>query len=171
MTYVPLDQALKHPLRALIHGFVHLHPGVRLGELAECLALENSTLLWHLRKLEGANLVLRLDRPGARVYWSTKDGAEAKELAGRVAWLNTERRRAVLAEVVAEPGTTMPDVAKRLDIDAAAARAAAGQLEDAGLVERIEGTGAHQFFPGSDAAHALDVAERIQRSIERQAET
>ena len=65
----------------------------------------------------------------------------------------------------------MPDVAKRLDIDAAAARAAAGQLEDAGLVERIEGTGAHQFFPGSDAAHALDVAERIQRSIERQAET
>ncbi|MGB1586060.1 MAG: winged helix-turn-helix transcriptional regulator [Thermoplasmatota archaeon] len=167
MSYVPEADALEHPIRALILRFVERHPGIRLTELSVCLGLENSTLLWHLRKLQSADLIHRLGSPRARVYWAQKAGKEGKDTARRVSVLNTERKRAVLSTIVAQPGIRMIDAAPQIGITAAVARQVANLLEEADLATRIEQPGGHAFHPGAQAAAALEASMAIQEALQQ----
>lgn len=167
MSYVPESEALEHPIRALILRFIERHPGIRLTELSTCLGLENSTLLWHLRKLQAARLVHRLGTPRARVYWADRSGTQAKETARHVAALNTDRKRRVLASVLETPGLRMIEAAPRLDITPAVARQVANGLQDIGLVTRLDDPNGHQFHPTAAAQHALDAAARIQEAMDQ----
>lgn len=169
MTYVPQAEALEHPLRALMVRLIERHPGIRLAQLAATLDLENSTLVWHLGKLQSAGLIHRLKDPRARAYWAASGGQEAKHLAAQVACLNTDRKVAMLACIVDEPGVRAADAAERVDVSANLARQIARMLETQGLLRRVPEAAGHRFYATSDAAPALAATWRIHATVNDQA--
>ncbi|HET6398503.1 MAG TPA: hypothetical protein VFH47_03000, partial [Candidatus Thermoplasmatota archaeon] len=59
--YVDPKEALENPQRSMLYGFIRGHPGVHLKKLSDEFGMKTSSILWHIRKLEGAQLV-RSDR-------------------------------------------------------------------------------------------------------------
>ncbi len=61
----PVEDALSHPLRVRILGWMRHQPEKTQSEVGKALALSNAAARYHLKVLEGANLVnFRGTRPG-----------------------------------------------------------------------------------------------------------
>ncbi|MGB0652562.1 MAG: winged helix-turn-helix transcriptional regulator [Thermoplasmatota archaeon] len=151
------QQALEHPQRAALYEAIEARPGLHLGAVARDLAMEASSVLWHVRKLQKADLV-RTDRVnGFRVFYPVAGGAQAKETARAVTALQNENARRICAAVGDEPGATAGRLAKSLGLNTDTVRWHLRRLREQGLLHDERHARTQAFYAEPLALRALEV--------------
>lgn len=147
--FVPVQEALDHPLRKRLLAAARDRPGVSLGELAGDFAVTPSTILWHGRKLVGADL-LRMERHGPyRLFFSCDSGSAAKQAGLRRAALRAPEAQVVFDAVKAAPGATVQWLAGQLGMAVGSARSAVLRLARWGLVQPQRSGRVVRYFPSA----------------------
>jgi predicted transcriptional regulator len=155
------DEILEHELRSRIYAYVQQHVGASLKDITEALGLSTTNAVWHLRKLEDGGLVRGRKFNGAKIYYPTSGGVQARNLSIASAALTNGNARIILAFVQEHPGAHQREVARVLAVNHGTVRWHLKKLRDAELLEeRRSGDSAtyHVTPLGGDALRML--AER-----------
>jgi predicted transcriptional regulator len=135
--YVDPKECLQNPQRSMLYGYIKGNPGVHLKQLSESFKMKTSTVLWHIRKLEGAELVKSGKANGYRVFYPTAGGIEAKKLSTAIACMSNGNARSLFDYVLAHPGTGQRSLSDVLTINPGTVRWHMRKLRDAGLVAEL----------------------------------
>jgi DNA-binding transcriptional ArsR family regulator len=135
--YISPKEALKNPQRAMLYGFVRGNPGVHLKRLSEEFAMKTSSILWHIRKLECAELVRSERANGFRVFYPVEGGIEMKRVSRAITALQNPNARALFEAVDRRGGVTPSQLATRLGIHAGTVRWHLRKLREFGLVDEL----------------------------------
>jgi predicted transcriptional regulator len=131
---------LAHPQRQRIYAMVQAQPGVHYRALVDALGMGRGATMYHLRVLERGRLLQQVRAPGYRRYYVSGAAPQAS-LAG-LALLEGGSLRAVYDVVRTQPGISVSEVARRVQVSQPAAHKAIERLRAAGLVEkRVLGPG------------------------------
>lgn len=142
--YIDPKQALDNPARAMLFGFIKGNPGVHLKQLSDDFDMKTSTVLWHVRKLEAAELVRSQKVNGFRVFYPVAGGIEAKKVGAAVAAIANENALRILEYVCARPGIDQRVLVDTLEINAGTVRWHLRKLRDRGILREItEGRSSH----------------------------
>lgn len=144
--YISPKEALKNPQRAMLYGFVRATPGAHLKQLSEEFKMKTSSILWHIRKLEAADLVHSERANGFRVFYPTEGGIEAKRLSRAITTLHNENARRIQERVHDKPGQTVKELSERLDIHSGTVRWHLRKLREFGLVDELVREDGSKFF-------------------------
>jgi predicted transcriptional regulator len=87
----------------MLYGFIRGNPGVHLKKLSEEFSMKTSSILWHIRKLECAELVRSERANGYRVFYPTEGGVAIKNVSRAVTALQNGNARALFQHI--HPGT------------------------------------------------------------------
>jgi DNA-binding transcriptional ArsR family regulator len=145
--YVSPREALKNPQRAMLYGFVRGHPGVHLKRLSEEFAMKTSSILWHMRKLEAANLVHNERANGFRVFYPVEGGVEVKRVSRGITALQNPNARRLLECIERHPGQSPAQLSDRLGIHVGTVRWHLRKLREFGLVEELVRDDGSLHFP------------------------
>lgn len=135
--YVDPMVALKNPQRSMLYGFIKGNPGVHLKQLSTEFHMKTSTVLWHIRKLEHADLVRSKKANGYRVFYPVSGGMEAKQLSTAVTALSNGNARQIFEFVALNPGAHRRILSGRLTINPGTVRWHLKKLREAGLVAEL----------------------------------
>ncbi|MGH9895254.1 MAG: winged helix-turn-helix transcriptional regulator [bacterium] len=145
--YVDPRIALRNPQRSMLYGFVKGNPGVHLKQLSSEFRMKTSTVLWHVRKLEAADLVRSKKSNGYRVFYPVSGGAEARQLSEAVTALSNDNARRIFESITANPGCQQRHLALNLGINPGTIRWHLKKLKEAALLQE---EGQHRlaaYFP------------------------
>lgn len=154
--YIDPKEALDNPQRAMLFGCIKGHPGINLKQLSEDFDMKTSTVLWHLRKLEGAELVRSQKANGLRVFYPVSGGVEAKTLGAAVAALANENASKILDYITIHPGTPQKGLVNALAINAGTVRWHLRKLKDMGLMAELSQGRSSTFYPTELGIKALN---------------
>jgi DNA-binding MarR family transcriptional regulator len=135
--YVDPRKALENPHRSMLYGFVKGNPGVHLKQLSSEFEMKTSTVLWHVRKLECANLVRSKKANGYRVFYPVSGGLEAKQLSTAITALSNTNARNIFEFVALAPGSQQRNIASKLVINPGTVRWHLKKLTTAGLMAEL----------------------------------
>jgi DNA-binding transcriptional ArsR family regulator len=135
--YVDPKVALRNPQRSMLYGFVKGNPGVHLKQLSNEFHMKTSTVLWHIRKLEHADLVRSKKANGYRVFYPVSGGMEAKQLSTAVTALSNQNAKQVFEFVALNPGAHRRILSGRLVINPGTVRWHLKKLREAGLIAEL----------------------------------
>lgn len=139
--YVTKEFALSNPLRTRLLAVVGQEPGITMRDLAARLECRPSTIIWHMTKLEKADL-LRSTRVGnARVFYLPSGGAALRSKSLASVLLKNDVARRIHEVVNQQPGITLRDLRLRLMERGSSLRWHARRLVDEGLLCLGEGRG------------------------------
>jgi predicted transcriptional regulator len=156
--YITPEEALKNPQRSMLYGFVRGNPGVHLKRLSDEFHMKTSSILWHIRKLENAELVRSERANGFRVFYPTEGGVQVKLVSRAVTTLQNGNARTLFEGLVRAPGSTATALARTMKIHAGTARWHLKKLKEFGLAEEIPGPDGAIYVPtplGQKALAAL----------------
>lgn len=145
--YVSPKEALKNPQRAMLYGFVRGNPGVHLKKLSEEFAMKTSSILWHIRKLEAAELVRSERANGFRVFYPVDGGIEIKRVSRAITALQNRNARALFESLERHPGANAGQLSTRLAIHSGTVRWHLRKLREFGLVEELVRDDGSRYFP------------------------
>lgn len=156
--YVRPEEALANPQRSMLYGFIRGNPGVHLKRLSEEFGMKTSSILWHIRKLENAELV-RSDRAnGFRVFYPTAGGTEMKVVSRATTALQNANARHVFEAVEAKPGAHPNQIAQLTGVHAGTVRWHLRKLREFGLLQEMDEPSGSTYYPtplGVKAAKTL----------------
>jgi predicted transcriptional regulator len=135
--YISPKEALKNPQRAMLYGFVRGNPGVHLKKLSEEFSMKTSSILWHVRKLENAELVRSERANGYRVFYPVDGGVEIKKVSRAITALQNGNARALYEAVERRAGATPLQLSQSLSIHGGTVRWHLRKLREFGLVEEL----------------------------------
>lgn len=135
--YIEPKEALKKPQRAMLYGCIKGNPGVNLKQLSEDFDMKTSTVLWHIRKLESADLVRSQKANGLRVFYPVAGGIAAKQLGLAVATLSNPNATKILDFIAVNPGIAQKTLVSKLAINAGTVRWHLRKLKDMGLMAEL----------------------------------
>lgn len=135
--YISPKEALKNPQRAMLYGFIRATPGAHLKQLSEEFQMKTSSILWHIRKLESADLVSSDRANGFRVFYPVEGGVEAKKLSRAMTALQNENARRVQELVNRKAGLTVKEISERTTILGGTVRWHLRKLRDFGLIDEL----------------------------------
>jgi predicted transcriptional regulator len=153
--YVDPKEAMKKPQRAMLYGYIKGNPGVNLKQLSEDFDMKTSTVLWHIRKLEAANLVRSQKANGLRVFYPVDGGMEAKRLGLAVAALSNANATTILDYIAVHPGTAQKNLVNALGINAGTIRWHLRKLKDVGLMAELSQGRMSTYYPTDLGLRAL----------------
>lgn len=153
--YVDPKLAMENPQRAMLYGYIRGNPGVNLKTLSDDFAMKTSTVLWHIRKLEGADLVRSTKANGFRVFYPVAGGIEAKQLGSAVAALANDNAARILDYVAIHPGAAQKGLVNALDINAGTVRWHLRKLKDTGLMAELPHGRSSTYYPTELGLKAL----------------
>ncbi|MHB8584257.1 MAG: winged helix-turn-helix transcriptional regulator [Thermoplasmatota archaeon] len=136
--FVNSENVLDSEARRQIYSFIREHPGTHLRATAQALELSTTNVLWHLRKLEGANLVNSRKFEGYKLFYPTEGGLESRRKAIARAVLKNENARDILANIADSPNTHQREIARALDVNHGTIRWHLRKLNEAGLVVQLK---------------------------------
>lgn len=154
--YVSPKEALSNPQRAMLYGYVRGHPGVHLKQLSEEFAMKTSSILWHVRKLEAAELVHSDRANGFRVFYPVAGGIEIKRVSRAITALHNGNAERIYETVERRAGASVRDVAERLGMHGGTVRWHLRKLREFGLVEELVRDDGSRFFPTPLGRKALE---------------
>lgn len=157
--YISPKEALKNPQRAMLYGFVKATPGVHLKQLSEEFGMKTSSILWHVRKLESADLVRSERANGYRVFYPVQGGVEVKRLSRAITALHNANARHLYATIDRKPGLSVRDLSERLDIHPGTVRWHVRKLREFGLVDELVREDASLFYGTPTGKKALETLE------------
>jgi predicted transcriptional regulator len=132
--FVNSGNVLENDARRSIFEYIQQHPGVHLRAAATALALSTTNVLWHLRKLEDANLVTSKKFEGYKVFYPVEGGVETKKRAIASSVLRNENAMGILEYVSANPSAHQREIARALGVNHGTIRWHLRKLEEAGLL-------------------------------------
>jgi Mn-dependent DtxR family transcriptional regulator len=135
--YVDPTVALRSPERSMLYGFIKGNPGVHLKQLSTEFSMKTSTVLWHVRKLEHADLIRSKKANGYRVFYPVSGGLEASKVSEAVTSLSNGNARSIFAFLAENPHAPLRDVTDRLGINPGTVRWHLKKLHKAGLLEEM----------------------------------
>ncbi len=144
--YISPKEALKNPQRAMLYGFVRGNPGVHLKKLSEEFAMKTSSILWHIRKLESAELVRSERANGYRVFYPVDGGIEIRRVSRAITALQNGNARALYEAVERRAGATPLQLSQALSIHGGTVRWHLRKLREFGLVEELVRDDGSTFF-------------------------
>jgi DNA-binding transcriptional ArsR family regulator len=156
--YISPKEALKNPQRAMLYGFIRATPGAHLKQLSEEFKMKTSSILWHIRKLESADLVLSERANGFRVFYPTEGGIEAKRLSRAITALHNPNAQAIQEAVGRTPGRAVKEISDALSVHSGTVRWHLRKLRDFGLMEELVGEEGSRFYPTPLGKNAIDAA-------------
>jgi DNA-binding transcriptional ArsR family regulator len=133
--YIDPKIALQSPERSMLYGFVKGNPGVHLKQLSTEFRMKTSTVLWHVRKLESADLIRSKKANGYRVFYPVSGGMEASKVSEAITALSNVNARTIFAFLAEHPEAPLRDVTDRLGINAGTVRWHLKKLRRAGLLD------------------------------------
>lgn len=145
--YISPKEALKNPQRAMLYGFIRATPGAHLKQLSEEFKMKTSSILWHIRKLESADLVHSERANGFRVFYPSEGGVEAKRLSRAITALHNQNAQMIQEAVNRTAGRTVKDIAERLGVHTGTVRWHLRKLRDFGLLEELVSDDGSRFYP------------------------
>ena len=157
--YISPKEALKNPQRSMLYGFVRGNPGAHLKQLSEEFNMKTSSILWHIRKLESADLVKSERVGGYRVFYAVEGGIEIKRVSRAMTALQNDNARHIFSHVQANPGATTRQISERLSIHGGTARWHLRKLRDAGLMDELVQESGSRFFNTPLGDRALETME------------
>lgn len=128
------EDLLDNDVRRALYEAIGDHPGISLTQLAEVTEVARSTVRYHLRRLEAANLATSLKGPDARRFFHAGDHEEGE--MERHAVLATGRTRDVFQVICASPGASLTDVSEAAGMPLSSTHRIVERLVDAGLVTK-----------------------------------
>ncbi len=153
--YVDPKEALENPQRAMLYGYIRGNPGVNLKTLSDDFQMKTSTVLWHIRKLEGAELVRSTKANGFRVFYPVEGGIEAKRLGSAVAALTNGNASQILDYITVHPGVQQKGLVNALGINAGTVRWHLRKLKDTGLMAELSQGRSSTYYPTELGIKAL----------------
>lgn len=144
--YISPKEALKNPQRAMLYGFVRGNPGVHLKKLSEEFAMKTSSILWHIRKLESAELVRSERANGFRVFYPVEGGIEMKRVSRAITALQNPNARLLFEALDRRGGVSPATLSSRLGIHGGTVRWHLRKLREFGLVDELVREDGSQFF-------------------------
>jgi predicted transcriptional regulator len=135
--YATPKEVLKKPQRAMLYGCIKGNPGVNLKQLSEDFDMKTSTVLWHIRKLEAADLVRSQKANGLRVFYPVAGGIAAKRLGLAVATVSNPNAARILDYIAVHPGVAQKNLVQHLEINAGTVRWHLRKLKDMGLMAEL----------------------------------
>ncbi len=144
--YVSPKEALKNPQRAMLYGFIRATPGAHLKQLSDEFVMKTSSILWHIRKLEAAELVHSDRVNGYRVFYPVDGGIEAKRVSRAITALQNDNAKAIFETIQRDTGCTTRAIAERLSLHGGTARWHLKKLRDHGLLEELVRDDGSRFY-------------------------
>jgi predicted transcriptional regulator len=144
--YISPKEALRNPQRAMLYGFVRGNPGVHLKKLSEEFAMKTSSILWHIRKLESAELVHSERANGFRVFYPVEGGIEMKRVSRAITALQNANARILFETLERRGGVSPSQLSTRLSIHAGTVRWHLRKLREFGLIEELVRDDGSQVF-------------------------
>lgn len=157
--YISPKEALKNPQRAMLYGFVRATPGAHLKQLSEEFGMKTSSILWHIRKLESADLVKSERVNGYRVFYPCEGGIEVRRVSRAMAALQNDNALRIYQHLHRRPGVTARHLSENLSIHSGTARWHLRKLRDHGLLDELIQEDASRFYPTPLGNRALEARE------------
>jgi predicted transcriptional regulator len=157
--YITPKEALKNPQRSMLYGFIRGNPGVHLKRLSDEFGMKTSSILWHIRKLESAELVRSERANGFRVFYPTAGGMQVRLMSRASTALQNPNAHRLFAALTSRPGASAADLAALSSIPIGTVRWHVRKLKEFGLVEEVMRDGNPLYFGtalGQQALAALD---------------
>lgn len=136
--FVNSGNVLENDARRTIFEYIQAHPGVHLRAAATQLSLSTTNVLWHLRKLEDANLVTSKKFEGYKVFYPVEGGVETKKIAIANSVLKNDNAISILQYVNANPSAHQREIARALGVNHGTVRWHLRKLEEAMLVSPVK---------------------------------
>lgn len=130
-TRIGPDRAAQHPTRARLLALVRERPGVSTADLVSASGLNESTMLYHLDRLERSGYAKSVRAGRDRVWY---EAAAPRPDAARLKALHAPSRQQLLEAVLREPGLAKGEYAMMLGVAKATVHHHFAELERAGLV-------------------------------------
>lgn len=148
-------EVLRHDVRKRLYAALQEGAGATLTQLTTRLDLTATNTLWHLRKLEQANLVRTRRFHGTNLYYVVEGGVQQRAMTVRVAVLAVENARDIVRHVVENPGVHQRELARAIGVNPGTIRWHVRKLIDAGvLVEEPRGA-TRAYYATDDGRAAL----------------
>ncbi len=144
--FITPENVLENDSRRAIYEFVQENPGTHLRATADALDLSTTNVLWHLRKLEDAELVNHKKFEGYKLLYPTEGGVEGKKQAIANAVLSNENASNVLEFILANPGAHQRQIARALDVNHGTVRWHLRKMNEAGLILQVEKEYTTQYY-------------------------
>lgn len=136
--FVTNENVLDNEARRNIFTYIKENPGVHLRAAATALDLSTTNVLWHLRKLESANLVNSKKFEGYKVFYPSEGGVESRRRAIASSVLRNPHARAILECIVGNPSVHQREIARGLGVNHGTIRWHLRKLNEAGLILMIK---------------------------------
>ena len=136
--FVNSGNVLENDARKQIFEYIQAHPGVHLRAAATALDLSTTNVLWHLRKLEDANLVTSKKFEGYKVFYPVEGGVETKRRAIASSVLRNDNAFQILQYVSTNPSAHQREIARALGVNHGTIRWHLRKLEEAELVRPLK---------------------------------
>lgn len=136
--FVNSSNVLENGARRQIFEYIQSHPGVHLRAAASALDLSTTNVLWHLRKLEDANLITSKKFEGYKVFYPVEGGVETKRRAIASSVLRNDNAMHILHYVSTNPSAHQREIARALGVNHGTIRWHLRKLEEAELVRPLK---------------------------------
>ena len=136
--FVNAENVLENGARRQIFEYIQGHPGVHLRAAATALDLSTTNVLWHLRKLEDANLITSKKFEGYKVFYPVEGGVETKRKAIAMSVLKNDNAIQILHYVSANPSAHQREIARALGVNHGTVRWHLRKLEEAELIAPLK---------------------------------
>lgn len=157
--FVTSENVLENDARRAIFEYIKTNPGCHLRETASALQLSTTNVLWHLRKLEEANLVNGKKLEGYKVFYPVEGGVEAKRMGLALAVLRNPNARQVLGIIARNPGIHQREIARLLDVNHGTVRWHLKKLGIVQLVLEVKKGAVSQYYISALGLQALERVE------------
>ncbi|HWG92151.1 MAG TPA: winged helix-turn-helix transcriptional regulator [Candidatus Thermoplasmatota archaeon] len=144
--FVNSENVLDNPARRSIFDYIKENPGAHLRATATALSLSTTNVLWHLRKLEAANLVTSKKFEGYKVFYPVEGGVETRRRALAASVLKNENAREILEYICANPSAHQREVARALNVNHGTIRWHLRKLNEVGLVVLVKKEHTIQYY-------------------------
>ncbi|HLE97976.1 MAG TPA: winged helix-turn-helix transcriptional regulator [Candidatus Thermoplasmatota archaeon] len=153
--FVTSENVLDNEARRQIFTYIKDNPGVHLRAAAQALSLSTTNVLWHLRKLESANLVNSKKFEGYKVFYPSEGGVESRRRAIASSVLRNQYARAILEFVVGNPSAHQREIARALGVNHGTVRWHLRKLNEAGLLLQIKRETSSMYYVSELGTQAL----------------
>ncbi len=153
--FVTRENVLENETRSDLYEFLQDKPGTHLRGIADELDLSTTNVLWHLRKLEDADLVKGKKLEGYKVFYPVEGGEEGQRKAMAKSVLRNDNARDILEYLGAEPGAHQRQIARALDVNHGTVRWHLRKMEKTDLVSKVDRDHAIQYYVTEFGASVL----------------
>jgi predicted transcriptional regulator len=153
--FVNSGNVLENEARKQIFEHFQQHPGVHLRAAATQLNLSTTNVLWHLRKLEDANLVTSKKFEGYKVFYPVEGGVETKRKAIASSVLRNDNANQILVYVSTNPSAHQREIARALGVNHGTIRWHLRKLEEAELIRPLKKEHTTHYFVSELGNEAL----------------